>query len=526
MLSRRELIEGGLAGLLLMYLNSLTFASDTEEVFPQGVASADPTQTGAVLWTRLNPQVHSKLGRDLQLQLSTYPDFRSAQTLRIAADRLHSGNDFTVSLNIENLQPGKTFYYRFIYADVISMVGRFRTLPEKAEDFSLAFVVCQNYPDGYYTAYRHLAQEELDLVVHLGDLIYEKLYPVVRIPERRLSLPSGEDIAVSLEDYRYLYRTYLTDRDFRLARAMHPFVCTWDDHEFLNDYYYDYHTQSWGYFTRHPFGSNKEKILELRRSSIKAWFEYVPSRAAVDLLNPDPLKWVTLYRDFDLGRLGHLIVTDLRSYRERQPCGVRFGSAGCEERWKTSMLGKEQKEWFLKKLGQTGYRWKLWASSVQLSQSQTDGKFASLDAWDGYAGERQSILDFLNAKGSTNLLVLSGDKHASLAAEIPDRYDKPYKVLGAEFITPALSSVNAMEGGWWKRDWSHYTSLQELQKAEIAQNPWIKYINSIDCWGYSLLKLSHKSAECIVYSVDKYSQEADKKVDARFFYREGALERA
>jgi alkaline phosphatase D len=525
-LTRRSFLESCFASVLLFHINNLSFAQDAEEVFPQGIASGDPTQTGAILWTRVNPAVHKKMNRDLILQISEEPDFKRAFTGRIPAGSINVGDDFTVRIDLDGkLQPGKTYYYRFIYADVPSMVGRFRTLPERAEEFSLAFVVCQNYADGYYTAYRHLAQEDVHFVVHLGDFIYEKIYGPARVPGRDLRMPSGEDICVNLEDYRYLYRTYLSDPDFRLARAMHPFIATWDDHEFLNDHYFDYHRGTWGYFTKHPFGGDREKILRLRQEALKAWLEYVPARVKTDFGNRDPLSWITIYRDFDLGGLGHLIVTDLRSYKDRPPCEGRFGVEGCREQFRTSMLGADQKRWFFSKLAEGSYRWKVWASSVQLSRSMTDGRFGSLDAWDGYAGERQQVLDFLKEKGMQNLIAITGDRHASLVAEIPDSYEKPERVLGAEFMTPAVSSINANEGGWWRRSWS-YPSLEDFQRAEMAQNQWIKHINSINCWGYSVLTLGREKAECTIYSVNKYRRDADKKIDARFFYSGGLLERA
>ena len=528
MLSRREFLELSGATLLLLYTNQLSFATNTEEVFPQGVASGDPTQTGAVLWTRVNPQVHRKFQKDLILQISEDPEFKKVFTGKIPASSINESDDFTVRIDLDGrLMPGKTYYYRFIYADVPSMRGRFKTLPERSEELSVGFVVCQNYPDGYYTAYRHLAEEDLQLVVHLGDFIYEKIYGLPRVQERGLSLPSGQRVCVNLEDYRYLYRTYLSDPDFRLARAMHPFVCTWDDHEFLNDYFYDYEREVWGYFVEgHPVGRDRIKILRLRQEAVKAWLEYIPSRVKVDMSNRDPLKWITIYRDFDLGKLGHLIVLDERSYRDRPPCRGRYGVEGCPEQEKTSMLGKEQLRWFMKKLSQEGFRWKVVANEVQFSRSQTDGKFGSLDAWDGYAGERRKIIELMKEKGMKNLIMLTGDRHASLVAEIPDSYEKPSQVLGVEFMTPAISSINAREGGWWKRNWPHYNSLEEFQKAEMTQNPWIKHINSIDCWGYSVLTLRGDRAECTIYSVNKYRKDAEKVVDASFVYRNGVLEKS
>ncbi|MCS7149784.1 MAG: alkaline phosphatase D family protein [Caldimicrobium sp.] len=527
MITRREFLELSGATLLLLYLNQLSFAMDTEEIFPQGVASGDPTQRGIVLWTRLNPKVHRCHQKDLVVQIAENPEFKEVLSKKIPAISINEKEDFTVRIDLDgSLRPGRTYYYRFLYAGVPSMTGRFKTLPERAKEISMAFVVCQNYPDGLYTAYAHLAKEDLQMVVHLGDFIYEKIYGPARVPGRDLSLPSGEKVSVNLEDYRYLYRTYLSDPNLRLARAMHPFVNTWDDHEFLNDYYYDYERKVWGYFVEgHPVGEERAKILRLRQAAVKAWIEYIPSRVKVNMSDEDPLKWVTIYRDFDLGGLGKLIVLDERSYREKPPCSRRFAAKGCPEQEKTSMLGKEQLKWCTEKLLK-GSEWKVIANSVQFSRSQTDGMFGSLDAWDGYAGERRKILELLGQKGIKKLIFISGDRHASMVAEIPNDYEKPSQVLGAEFVTPALSSINAMEGGWWRRSWSNYKSLEELQWAEMSQNPWIKHINSINCWGYSVLTLKPDRVECTIYSIDKYRENAEKVIDACFLYRPGLLEKA
>ncbi|MFN7064866.1 MAG: alkaline phosphatase D family protein [Aquificaceae bacterium] len=523
MLSRRDLLEGGLAGLFLLILNRASLATDTDDVFPQGVASGDPTQKGIILWTRINPALHTRLSRDLTLEVAEDMEFKRVLIKgRIEASRIRDEKDFTVRVNLEGrLAPGRVYYYRFMYAHVPSMVGRFKTLPEKAEDISLAFVTCQSYPDGYYTAYRHIAEEDILLVVHLGDFIYERIYGRPRVPGRDLSLPSGQEVVQSLEDYQYLYRTYLSDPDIKLARAMHSFVNAWDDHEFINDYYYDYSLEMWR--GSYPF-EGREQMLNLRLAAIRAWLEYVPSRARTDLSNTDTLKWIRVYRDFDLGGLAHLLITDERSYRDRQPCDKRYGAFGCSEQYRTSMLGNEQLRWFLSKLEEGNYPWKVWANEVQFSQGKTDGKFGSLDAWDGYAGERQRILNFLRDRGQRNLLILTGDRHASLVAELPDSYEKLKEVLGAEFMTPAISSVNSSETGRWIRDWPQYSSIEERERAEVSQNPWIKHLNMKN-WGYSVLRITKERAQCTIYTVNKYRKDSEREVDVEFVYAYGRLEK-
>jgi len=162
MLTRREFISVPL--LYLLARNLEAFASDTPEVFPQGVASGDPTQDSVVLWTRIEPKVHESMKRDLVLEISTKPDFSEVVQVRVPADRINPSRDYTVRLTIDGLKPGGTYYYRFVYADVTSLTGRFKTLPvESPEEFRFAFITCQNYADGYFSAFRHLSQEDVVL---------------------------------------------------------------------------------------------------------------------------------------------------------------------------------------------------------------------------------------------------------------------------------------------------------------------------------------------------------------------------
>ncbi|WP_448587449.1 alkaline phosphatase D family protein [Thermocrinis sp.] len=517
MITRRDFVSAPI--LYLLSTNLGVLAGDAPEVFPQGIASGDPSSEKITLWTRINPKVHETMKKDLILEVSNSPDFSQSTRMSIPADRISPRMDYTVKLTLESLSPNRTFYYRFIYADVPSMVGRFRTLPVgEVSEYKIAFITCQNFADGYYSAFNHLAQEDVGFVIHLGDQIYEKIYGPPRVPGRELNLPSGRDIALSLEDYRYLYRTYLSDKNYQLVRAMYPFVYTWDDHEYANDYAYDYER---GFYVLpgHPFFGKKEQSLTLRRIAISAWLTYTPARVKVNLRSDDPLKWITLYRDIKVGRLAHVIITDERSYRTPHPCERRYSFPGCPEQRKTSMLGKEQKEWFFKKLMEDGYVWKVWANGVQFVQSVINGLYGSLDAWDGYLGEREEIAQLLASEGASNLVILTGDRHAGVMAEVPAKFEKNYdKVLGVEFITPALSSISAAEGNWWRQ--YGVSNVDEYAQAEISQNPWIKFVGH-KVWGYSVITLTNDRVIGEIVSVDKYLRDVEKVQRIKAVYEKG-----
>ncbi len=527
MITRREFLELlGLSSAYLILHPYVGFSEEGLDVFPCGVASGDPTATEITLWTKLG-DIHEKMQKDLKLyildNIQRNPNNAlKAEFLReivIPASKITKKSDYVVKIRLTNLEPGKNYFYIFDYAGVRKL-GRFKTLPTgNVESLSFGFVTCQNYEDGYFTAYKHLAEEEdLQFIVHLGDFIYEKSYGE-KIPGRKLNFPSGDKFAKTLEDYRYLYKLYLSDPNFQAARAMHTFINIWDDHEFANDYYFDF---SKGYYMlpSHPkiYSENKEASLKLRMASIIAWHEYIPADVKLKLDDKNPLNWIRIYRDFKVSNFLHLICTDERSYRQSQ-CPKRFQSPGCETQYTHTMLGSQQKSWFFDKLKENGFSWKVWANGVQFVQNRINGLYGSTDAWDGYIKEREEIISFVKKNNINNMVVITGDRHAFLAAEIPDNFSENYKPIGVEFITGTLSAINASEAKWFKRDFP-FKDVDEYTQAEIKQNPWIKYLNH-KTWGYSVLKLTKDQAVCEFYSVNKFSENSPKELLAKFVYTKG-----
>ncbi|MGC9189059.1 MAG: alkaline phosphatase D family protein, partial [Sulfurihydrogenibium sp.] len=439
MLTRREFIGYGVSTLFLLSLNEKLFASDTPDVFPLGIASGDPTQNSIVLWTKLNPDVIKKGAEKLNLHISNDPEFKKYQTIHIDLKRLNPKTS-TLKITISDLKPGNQYYYRFEYRGISSLVGKFRTLPNgKVDNEKIVFVKCQNYAEGFYTAYKHIAQEEALMVVHLGHQIYEKRYGDPLVSGRDIQFPSGKDIANTLEDYIYLYNTYLSDKDYQLARATTPFVYIWDDHEYAHVYSFDYSKRLYALPT-HPdwIKNNPKLVMELRKYAIYAWNAFTPADAKINFSDSNPLKWIKMYRDFKIGDIAHLICTDERSYREPQPCGIGckkiFGNTGCEDQYKTSMLGKGQKEWFFEKLKEKGQRWKVWANAVQFVESKVNNLFVSLDAWSGYLGESKEIIDFLDKNKLYNTVILTGNRYATLIAEVRKDNKNSDSIVAVEYM--------------------------------------------------------------------------------------------
>ncbi len=490
------------------------------ELFPQGVASGDPSSTGIVLWTRVNPDIHRKLYKDLKFFVSLDPYFKNIVIEgKIDRNQINEENDFTVKIVIENqLKPYQSYYYSFWYAGISSLPGKFFTLPDKNQDISrvkIAVVNCNDYQNGYFSGFSHISDEDVLFVLHLGDQIYERTKHK-RFKDRIINLPSGNDIAITLEDYRNLYRTYLSDFDYQLARMKHSFIYIWSDHEYANDYSFDYEKGYW-LIPSHPFNNDREKTLELRKNAIRAWLEYTPTKVKTNFDKKDPLNWIKIYRDFYVGNLLHLICTDTRSYRTPQPCEKRYQHRGCINQFHTDMLGEKQEEWFLEKLKQKEKRWKVWANEVVFSQLKIKDLFWRLDAWDGYKSQQLKIIKVLEKEKLFKTVILSGDAHMYMVSSIENFMKKNAKTVGIEILTSALTSKNLSEKNWWKRSYPELNHPIKVEAATHIYNPWVKFIDTRK-WGYSVIEFTGKKCTATFYAVDKNRPVSLKQKLAQFEY--------
>lgn len=341
-------------------------------LFPQGLASGDPTPHSVVLWTRVEARDGSNEAVDIVAQLAPDPGFESL-VLELPL-RVGPESDHTLRLIVDGLDPDSLYYYRFIAGfDASDPIGRTRTAPQPDADRSirLAFGCCQNFEHGYFGAYRRLVDddktapedEQIDFVLHLGDFIYEcvgsagvRVRSVPPLPSGGLDPGNGVRCARTLDDYRHLYRTYLSDPDLRAARARWPFVCTWDDHEFSDD--------CWQ--SRATYGASDTPAQRRKLAANQAWFEYVPAlltgaggAAGVEpeardfkptsvedapfhevdaenrILEPNnraAIGSITIYRSLRFGRHVELVLSDTRSYRSDhavpEELAERLGGSG------------------------------------------------------------------------------------------------------------------------------------------------------------------------------------------------------
>jgi alkaline phosphatase D len=308
--------SGVAASLSLALLpGSELFASRTfgDNPFTLGVASGDPTADGIVLWTRLAPDPADPASlerRAIPVGWRVARDWRMhhvvARGVAVASPELaHS-----VHVEVDGLRPGNDYFYQFNSGHEESAVGHFRTAPSPhdfAHEVRFAFATCQDWPSGYYTAYRDMLLNDLDLVLHLGDYTYE--YAIGPNTGRGIPPPEGfERETVDLATYRLRHALYKLDTDLQAVHAKFPFAVIWDDHEVQNDY--SGLAPEWG--------SPSPEFTARRAAAYQAYYEHMPIRASVAR---KPAPGLRIYRRLNYGRLVEFTMLDDRRYRTDNPCG-------------------------------------------------------------------------------------------------------------------------------------------------------------------------------------------------------------
>ncbi|HTV22678.1 MAG TPA: alkaline phosphatase D family protein [Polyangiaceae bacterium] len=412
-----------------------------EAPFLHGVASGDPLEDAVILWTRVTPP-EADTGEELEaidVEWRIALDSEQHQLVQQGSARAQASDDFTLHVDVSGLSPGTTYYYQFRALGQPSRRGRTKTLPAgDVERVRLAITSCANYPSGFFHAYAQLARTDLDLVLHLGDYLYEygngtlgDGTPIGRMPD-----PPGE--IVTLDDYRRRHAQYKTDPDLQELHRQQPWLVIWDDHEIADNAYRD------GALNHQAPGEGV--YLERRESALRAYREWMPLRAAAD---PDQI-----YRSFACGTLLDLLLLDTRIIgRDQQAndCDVeRLNASGRQ------LLGSAQEAWLTSSLEASqarGTRWRFIGQQVifaPLARSMR-GCVSSSDEWDGYAASRERVFDALERGGIDNVVVLTGDAHSAWGIDVPrDPFDPaaydPVSGRGSqlvELVTPAVSSPPA-----------------------------------------------------------------------------------
>ncbi|MGH3821467.1 MAG: alkaline phosphatase D family protein [Pseudonocardiaceae bacterium] len=440
MLTRRSLLVGSAAAVALVAPQPLPATSasgfPSKNVFTLGVASGDPLPDSVVLWTRLAPDPLAGGGMPplpvlVQWEVAEDESFRRIVQRGIELAVPESAH--SVHAEPRGLRPASSYFYRFRAGNQVSPVGRTRTAPDQRsspERLRLAFVSCQDWQGGFYSAYRGIAEEDLDIVVHLGDYIYE--YGSQSGAPRQHNGPEMD----SLESYRNRHALYRTDLDLQAAHAAHPFILTWDDHEVDNNY-----AAGIPESTNGPSQGSSAEFLGRRAHAYQAYYEHLPLRRAQRPVGPI----APLYRRLTFGDLAELSVLDTRQYRSDQPCGdgVKPRCAAAIDPAAT-MTGPIQERWLLDGLDRSSARWNVIAQQTMFAEYDVavgPDEAYNLDQWGGYVAARSRILGFLAQRRPSNPIVLSGDIHSSWVHDLKTDFTDPGSAtVGTEFVGTSISS--------------------------------------------------------------------------------------
>ncbi|MET2952559.1 alkaline phosphatase D family protein [Vibrio harveyi] len=480
-LSRRDFIKAVSSGAVATTLTAC--GSDDSDATPTGsfeygVASGDPTQTQVIIWTRVTTAASYV---DVTWQVSRSEDFSTVE--QSGTFTTDTSRDFTVKVDVQNLNPSTQYYYRFMVGETTSIVGMTQTLPEGSVDkASMAVVSCANYPAGYFNVYKEILKqhqtESFDVVLHLGDYIYEygaggyASEDAARLGRE----PSKGTECITLDDYRKRYAQYRQDQDLQALHAALPMIVVWDDHELAND--------AWKNGAENH-QDNEGSFVDRRAAAAAAWTEWLPVRE-------NTFSNMLIYRQFSFGDLINLMMLDTRLVGRDQPLDYFSLSAptmdaigGLVAQSRSAdreLLGTEQLAWLMNAFNSQDAKWNVLGQQVLMSrmelpssvmlamfqlfnatdEQKMDALLAvnsaisnyladpssdaiklpyNLDAWDGYYVERERVYEIAKASEG-HFVCLAGDTHNAWTSELKDVSNNP---VGVEFATSSVSSPGLEE---------------------------------------------------------------------------------
>jgi alkaline phosphatase D len=443
--------------------------------FALGIASGYPTTEGVVLWTRLVSQMPGSGSAPpgaIEVGWEVAADEAFRRIVRRGRELATPEWGHSVHAEVAGLEPARWYWYRFHAGGAVSATGRTRTaaaIGDGDERVRFAFASCQQYEQGYYAAYRHMAADDLDLVVHLGDYIYESSWGRNHVRSHDAPEP------ITLAEYRERYALYRSDADLRAAHAAHPWIMTWDDHEVDNDYA-DNRSQDLD-----PPGL----FLKRRAAAYQAYYEHMPLPKWARPRGPA----MQLYCRWSFGQLARFHVLDSRQHRTYQPC-PREGRGGsnvvaaedCPElnHPDSSFLGRAQEQWLVAGLRESSARWNVIAQQTLMAQVDRrpgEGQAFWTDGWDGYPLARRRLLRAVEELRVANPVVIGGDVHMSVVADLKTDFGDPRSpVVATEFVGTSISSQGLP---------------RRRVETWLADSPHVKYADPTRR-GYTVMELSGK----------------------------------
>jgi len=510
-LDRRNFLKSAASGLAASTLPLLPEGGNAVQAqtatlaFAHGVASGDPLKDRVILWTRVT--VPNRRPVTVQYRVATDPSLATlVQTGSVITD---ASRDHTVKIDAAGLEPGRTYYYQFNVGAVRSPVGRTKTLPVGNIDrLRIAVASCSSLAHGYFNAYARIAERaDLDLVLHLGDYIYE--YGNGDYGSARNYEPPHE--ILTLADYRTRHGQYKREPELQELHRQHPIVAIWDDHEFANNAFKD------GAENHQP--ETEGDWATRVAAALQAYYEWMPTRV------PDANNLRRNWRNFSIGNLVDLYMLEERvgARDETIPAPLQllpeaglgvFTQTGAYTDPNRQLLGLTQEDWLITGLRRAPKsKWKLIGQGVMFAQLKVLGmpnatrlsQYFNVDQWDGYNPRRERIFEALTGNAQhdpvDNVVVLTGDIHCSWASDLtPD----PNKLLGGRF-----GGYNALTGLGSRAVEFVCTSitspgldgLQALVPVLRTNNPHIKYIN-LNERGYMLLDITRERVSSEWWYID------------------------
>jgi alkaline phosphatase D len=407
--------------------------------FQLGVASGDPQANSVVLWTRLAPAPLDGGGMDpipYELKWEVAADDSFSNILQNGTAVADPYLAHSIHVEVTGLEPAREYFYRFIVGDEVSQTGRTKTAPamgQAIDQIRFGFASCSNYEHGYFGAYRDMAAQNLDLVFHVGDYIYEygpDEY-LVRDDTNLRHVTFGE--TMTLQNYRNRFALYRTDLDLQAAHHSAPWVVTWDDHEIENNWAGD-------------ISENDDPVnafLARRADAFQAYYEHMPLRPSSMPVGPD----LQLYRHLNYGDLLDITVLDTRQYRTDQPSGDgTYPRTPKSVDPNTTLTGPEQERWLLQTLDQSSAVWNVIAQQVMMAETYApiaEGEAQTYynDSWSGYPEARARILQHIAANSVANPVVLTGDIHTAWANDLLlDWEDTSAAPVATEYVCTSITA--------------------------------------------------------------------------------------
>jgi len=476
--SRRDFIKSSallgtaLAAPAIIVPRSFAQVRLADDPFTLGVASGDPLSDGFVIWTRLAPRPMDENYGMADVAVPVEWELAENESMNRIVRRGTAIADpalgHSVHVEFQGLAAGRPYWYRFRTGDHSSAVGRAITTPVEgspADSLRFAFVSCQHYERGFFAAYRDLVEQDPDLVIHLGDYMYEN--DPGRFAIRRHTGPEP----VTLAQYRQRYACYRTDPELQAAHAHTSWLFTWDDHEVDNNYAND---QSQDF-------DEPAQFLQRRAAAYQAYYEMMPLRGSARPRGPH----MRLYQRVAFGDLVAFHVLDDRQYRSDHPCDFDGGGspvipALCEELNDPArtLLGDTQERWLRNHLRDSQCQWNVLAQQTlfaEFNRGSPEVPVYATDGWGGYPVARDRIVDYLQRFATPNPVFIGGDVHSYWVTDIKsDWRDPDSPTVASEFVGTSITS-----GGG---DMDEYNAL-------LPQNPHVRFIETRER-GYTLCEIS------------------------------------